>query len=178
MTFTYQVLVILFTIASGIIISQYGAINMLITSSALSMCTTLLYIFIKIPEDNRGFDGINIKEVFYEYKQELYKGSLFIKNSFIPKFLMGSIIANFLLWAVTANLPSYAAYRGSEAYYAYFLAAISEGLLIGSLIANILRKFDLGKLTIIGFFISGVFWLIAVYTSNLYVSIMSEKNKL
>ncbi|QPQ29762.1 MFS transporter [Lysinibacillus sp. JNUCC 51] len=173
MMFAYQGIDILFTIASGIVILKFGAINMLICSSILFFISTFIYLIIKIPEEKDSYEVMSFKLFLNEYKMELFEGYVFIKKSFIPKFLIGSLVANFLLGAVTANLPSYAAFKGSEAYYAYYLAALSTGLLLGTLISFYLSKIGLGKLTVVGFFISGALGLIAAFSSNLYVSIVT-----
>lgn len=172
MTFTYQSLDIVFLVVSGLMMYQFGAIPMLMISCVFFLCTALLYVSIQIPNDVSKAEGINVNEILSDYKQELKEGYSFVKNSFIPKFLVGSIVANFLLGAVTANLPSYAAYRGSESYYAYFLAALSIGLVIGSLLATYLSRWDLGKVTIVGFAVSGVFGVLAVSTSSIALSIV------
>lgn len=171
MTFTYQGLDIIFLVASGLLIVHFGPIVMLVASSIFFLLSAILFQFLQF-SDEASEAKLDVNGIFQNYKVELLQGYLFMKNSFIPKFLVGSIIANFLLGAVTANLPTYAAYRGSEAYYAYFLAALSIGLLIGSVLANHLNKYDLGKVTIIGFALSGVLGFMAVFTPSIILSII------
>lgn len=163
MTSTYQLLDLILLGVSGIIIAIMGAVAVYMLDSVAFLIAMTLFYYLKFPGmkdvDKESDSNISLKEEWRNYKLDLKEGYLFIKKSFIPKFLLAAIIANFVIGGVSAILPDYAAIRGGSHIYGWYLGSMSGGLLVGSLLANLFNKIPLGKVTIIGFFISGVSWI-------------------
>lgn len=170
MNITYQGSEIMLLEVSGLIIASIGAISVYIINSITFISAAICFSLIKVRNNNNNNNETerenNIKEIMKSYRKDLYEGYSFIKNSFIPRFLFAAIVGNLIIGAVTATLPNYADIRGGGNFYGYYLASMSFGLLIGSILAPLLEKLPLGKLTIFGFLLSGIFWT----TSALVVS--------
>jgi MFS family permease len=178
MTSTYQLLDLILMGVSGIIIAIMGAVSVYMMDAVAFLIAMTLFYYLKFPGmkdvdvDVEAEKKLSLKEEWNSYKLDLKEGYLFIKRSFIPKFLLAAIIANFVIGGVAAILPDYAAFRGGSHIYGWYLGAMSGGLLAGSLLANIFNKIPLGKVTIIGFFISGLSWVFSGITNITLLSIL------
>ena len=175
MNATYQLLDVILLGLSGLIIAALGAISVYMLNSATFLAAMILFFYLKVPKtefDTNGMMDFTLKERWGNYKRDLSEGYKFIKNSFIPKFLLAAILANFIIGAVTAILPDFAANRGGINIYGWYLGAMSAGLLIGSLLANYFKKFPLGKVTIKGFFLSGISWMLAGFIEIDLISVI------
>ncbi|RKO61895.1 MFS transporter [Caldibacillus debilis] len=169
MNATYQLLDVILLGISGTIIALIGTVFVYMLGSVTFFIAMLLFFYIKIPKtdlEEKDFErDFSLKDKWENYKADLKKGYQFIKGSLIPKFLLASILANFIIGAVSAILPEYAVYRGGSDIYGWYLAAMSFGLLMGSTISSFFSQFPLGKVTIIGFFCSGLSWFLAGITN-------------
>ncbi len=161
---------LVFTGLAGILISKIGSIQLYLIDAITFLIAAFLFAQIKIQFVSKSTASCKIGT--QSYFKDLQEGYRFIKNSFIPIFLVASIVANFLLGAVLAALPSYALQRGGEVYYGYYLASLSAGILIGSLLGPGLSRFKLSQITIVGFFIAGILWLLASMMQSSMVSVL------
>lgn len=168
MTVTYQILDIILMGISGLIIAAIGAVSVYMLDSITFFIAMLLFCYLKLPkvefEDENTENKFSINVKWKNYKTELKEGYRFIRGSFIPKFLFAAILANFVIGSIYAILPEYATSRGGSNIYGFYLGAMSSGLLIGSILSVIFNRFPLGKVTVIGFFCSGVSWIFAGIT--------------
>ncbi|KNE21947.1 MFS transporter [Virgibacillus pantothenticus] len=176
MTSTYQLLDLILMGVSGVIIAIMGAVAVYMLDAIAFLIAMTLFYYLKFP----GTKNVNVeaeskfslKEEWSSYKLDLKEGYSFIRRSFIPKFLLAAIIANFVIGGVSAILPDYAANRGGSHIYGWYLGAMSGGLLAGSFLANVFNKIPLGRVTIIGFFISGLSWIFSGVTNITILSIL------
>lgn len=176
MTSTYQLLDLILMGVSGIIIAIMGAVAVYMLDAVAFLIAMTLFYYLKFPgnrDSNEEHVGkFSFKEEWKDYKFNLKEGYAFIRKTFIPKFLLAAIIANFVIGGVSAILPDYAANRGGSHIYGWYLGAMSGGLLIGSLMANVFNKIPLGKITIVGFFISGLSWIFSGLSNITLLSIL------
>lgn len=176
MTATYQLLDLILTGISGAIIAIIGAVAVYTLDAVAFLIAMSLFYFLKFSEDRDDEEEsdkkFSLKKEWKDYTSNLKEGYTFIRKSFIPTFLLAAIIANFVIGGVIAILPDYAANRGGSHIYGFYLGALSGGILVGSLLANFFNKFPLGKVTIIGFFISSLSWLISGVTHINLLSII------
>lgn len=161
---------LVFTGLAGILISKIGSIQLYLIDAITFLVAAFLFVQIKIQFVRKSTASCKIG--IQSYFKDLQEGYRFIKNSFIPIFLVASIVANFLLGAVLAALPSYALQRGGEVYHGYYLASLSAGILIGSLLGPGLSRFKLSQITIVGFFIAGILWLLASMIQTSMISVL------
>ncbi|WP_153465455.1 MULTISPECIES: MFS transporter [Sediminibacillus] len=175
MSATYQLLDVILLGVSGIIIAAMGAVSVYTLNSATFLMAMTLFFYLKVPKtefnETENDSDLTLSDKWKSYKTDLTDGYRFIKNSFIPKFLLAAILANFIIGAVSAILPEYSAERGGSNVYGWYLGAMSGGLLVGSLISSFFDKISLGRVTIVGFFISGISWLIAGITNITLLSV-------
>lgn len=174
MNATYQTLDVILQGIAGILIVALGAITIYVVDIITFVLALSIFSLLKLPyiETQKKNNDINCRKVIIQYKADLIEGFLFIKNSFIPLFLIASIVANFAIGAVTAILPEYAYSKGGEHFYGLYLGSVSAGLLIGAICASFFDKTPLGKFTILGFFFSGCSWILSWSFPNAYFSII------
>ncbi|WP_456271822.1 MFS transporter [Bacillus sp. AK031] len=171
MSFAYQGTDLLFMGISGIMIVYFGAINLFVVDAFTFLLAAFLFKLIIVPKQ-KSQDSLYDSDSPKNYKQELIEGFNAVKNSFISKFLILIIFANFIFGSIQAILPAYADYRGSSAYLGFYLAALTGGILVGSLGAAILKKLPIGVTVIIGTFFSAFLWLASAMVEHTFVSVI------
>ncbi len=174
MSFSYQGTDIIFTGIAGIVIASAGAISIYLVDSFTFLLAALFFKCVKLEQKNEEEHKprFHFKKVIHNYTTDIKEGFTLIRHSLIPKILLGSMISNFMLSATIVILPSFSSIRGGEEYYGYYLASMSCGLLLGSILATVFGRFAIGSLTIYGFFISGVLWSISAIATSSYISII------
>ncbi|SES61871.1 Transmembrane secretion effector [Oceanobacillus limi] len=176
MAFAYQGTDIIFIGLSGLIIAYIGAIQVFVIDAFTFLVAGLLFHFLALPKraNEVAQQGMKdtIKSAKSSYTKDLKEGISYVKNSFIPKFLVAVVGANFLFGAVNAILPVYADLRGGEVFYGYYLAALSVGMLVGSLSASALNRFSISTIMIVGSVAAGCSWLASFMVTNSYLSVI------
>jgi MFS family permease len=165
MTFSYQGIDFVLTALSGLLIIYIGAINLYLIDAVTFILAASLFFNVKMEKKQKNIEVViskiserDVSPPQNSYIRDLLEGLKFVKNSFIPKFLIPVIIANGLFGMISAILPAYSIMKGGDAFYGYFMAAWSIGMLIGSISASFLKKFPIGKIMIISTFISSIVW--------------------
>lgn len=163
LSFAYQGADLIFNALAGVLVALVGALTLFYIDSITFAIAAILFATIKIPkkiDDTQNPDAVfAVKSYFSDLKE----GINFIKGSIIAKLFLASIVANFSIGATMAVLPEYSDWRGGAETYGLLLAAISGGVLIGSLLPSFLERVPIGKLTIIAFFIGTIFWVVSVF---------------
>lgn len=153
---------IVFLAAAGIIISFIGTISAITITAVCLLLVSLLYSFFnfKQPETSRP-ESHSVGSVTNAYLTDLKAGFNHIKNSLIPKMIFSLIFINIAMVIMTTNLPAFSLMKsnGTEAAYGFYLASISVGMMIGSILATKLKHIDFGKLIIITFIGTGILWM-------------------
>ncbi|MDC2867878.1 MFS transporter [Bacillus sp. BP-3] len=162
MNFAYQGTDFILTGLSGLLIIYLGAINIYLIDGFTFLIAAILFAKIKLlNDDKKNLQNENFKESINTYKKDLREGIIFIKNSFIPKFLFPIVIANGLFGMLNAVLPEYSTLKGGNAYYGYYIASLSIGMLIGSLIATKIKHLPVGIVFICSTISSSIIWILS-----------------
>lgn len=174
MSIAYKGADFVLTAIAGIVIVKIGAINIFLINTVTFLLAVMLFKNIKYHENKERIieDHPSIKSGFQMYKKELLEGFTFVKNSSILQFIVPLIVANFVFGMVNAILPAYADFRGGERYYGYYLASLSIGMLIGSLVAMYFKKIPLGRVIILSFLLSSVAWGGSAFIGSSLLSII------
>ncbi|EDL62874.1 MFS transporter [Bacillus sp. SG-1] len=171
MSFAYQGTDLAFMGISGLMIVYFGVINLFIFDSITFILAALLFRMIRIPSETSA--ETNQEPVsFTDYKKELNEGFKAVRGSFIAKFLILIIFANFIFGSIQAILPAYADFRGNSAYLGFYLAALTGGILIGSLVSAMLKKLPIGITVITGTFISALLWFSSAVIEHAVLSVI------
>jgi MFS family permease len=164
-SFAYQGIDLTFNALAGILVSLVGAISLYVIDSVTFIIAVLLFLSLKIPERERqeevSDEQKSIKKAVHRYVNEIKEGFAFIKGTLLWKIILGSVFANFAMGATIATLPALGETLGGPELYGYYLAALSAGSLLGALSAAWLGKFPLGKLAIVSFVFSSLFWMLS-----------------
>ncbi|WZY00095.1 MFS transporter [Bacillus sp. FSL W7-1360] len=173
MAFAYQGTDILFMGIGGALLIFTDAPLFLFMNAFLYLMTTFLFSRLKLTKTRKLPTGKkNFGTIFRTYKTDLKEGMTYAKSTLIPRIMVSGIVANACLMAFMVNLPSIAEQKGSGGLYGAYMAAISVGILLGTVSANTLSRFRLGKVTVIGFIICGLTWITAAIVPSAVVSII------
>lgn len=153
---TYQGAELVFNAAAGVLVALIGATALFLVDSITFAAAVALFAGIRVPPAER--------EATEEggYLAELSAGAGFLRGSPVVWVLGGSVVANGLFGAVWPVLPAFAAERGDAALYGLLLSGLAGGTLVGSLVATRFRDTPYGRLSVVGFGLSGVAWLAAL----------------
>lgn len=152
---------IFFLAGAGIVVTFIGTIPAITIFAICLLIVSFLYSFFNFqqPEVSRGhIKSIGTATKVYTY--DLKAGFSYIKGSLVPKMIVSIVFINIAMVIMTTNLPAFSLIKsnGTEAAYGFYLAAMSLGTLIGSIIAPKLKHINFGKLIIITFIGSGIMW--------------------
>lgn len=166
MNFAYQGTDFIFMGLSGYILTKFGAINVFIFDVATFLIAAIFFRLIileNIAEPNT--QKMSLKQAASNYIKELKEGQFYVLKTIIPKLIPPLITGNFIFGMVTAILPKFADHLSSTSYYGYLLLASTAAILLGSIIAPKLSKCPIGKISIILYSLSSIFWFISVCSS-------------
>ena len=148
--------------SAGIIVALIGSVNALMITGVCIFLVAVTYTFFtfKQPVYSDNQDS-SFKGTLKQYPKDLKGGFIYIKGSIIPKMIISAVIINFLMVIMTTNMPAFSLIKGSgnEAVYGFYLAALSLGILAGTIISPKLKHIDFGKMIIFTYALSGVMWL-------------------
>lgn len=154
---------IVFIAGAGIIITFMGPVHALLITAVCIFLVSILYTGFNFQQPT-----LSAKETQQEqeiatqtYWNDLKSGIQYIQHSFIPKMMISITILNLAMAIMTTNLPAFSLMKGNglEASYGFYLAAVSLGIMIGSLISPMLKTIDFGKLMIVATLTTGAFWI-------------------
>ncbi|WP_017186350.1 MFS transporter [Alkalibacillus haloalkaliphilus] len=153
---------IAFIAGAGIIITLIGTIPAISITAVCLVLVTILYAFFNFqqPDISRG-KSQSIGSAVNFYFVDLKEGLNYIRNSLVPKMLFSLVFINISMVIMTTNLPAFSLLKGNgiEAVYGFYLASMSLGILIGTIVSPKLKHFNFGKLIIITFFGTGIMWI-------------------
>ncbi len=161
-SFAYQGVDTAFSSLGGILVALVGAVSLYFIDSVTFAITALVFAVTRIPAAE-GEDTEQVTSALSEYVEKLREGVSYMRGTILTLTLAGSVVVNFAIGATLAVLPAFADLRGGPDSYGFLLAAITAGLLLGALCAAPLKRFSLGALSIVGFAVSGITWLAAIY---------------
>jgi MFS family permease len=153
---------IAFIAGAGIIITFIGTIPAITVTAVCILLVTVSYAFFNFEQpDVHKEKSESVKAASHVYFLDLKAGFNYIKDSLIPKMIFSIIFINIAMVIMTTNLPAFALIKGNgvEAVYGFYLASISLGVMIGTIITPRLKQINFGKLIIIAFTGTGVMWM-------------------
>ncbi|PFG13521.1 MFS transporter [Bacillus sp. es.036] len=165
--FSYQTLDIISDAISGILIAFLGIGFIYASNSVLLIGTGLLFFFyLKVPKSKKEEQPSTLT-FLAQYKADFIDGFQVVrKQKTLLKILFGVIGINVMATMGIAMLP---VISSNSANYGFWLTAMSVGTLIGTLVANRLNHMPLNTIMPITSFISGVCWIVSIYTLDLYL---------
>ncbi|KQL56138.1 MULTISPECIES: MFS transporter [Bacillaceae] len=153
---------IAFLAGAGILITFTGTIPAIIITATCLILVTIAYSFFTfLQPDVKRDPSTSVGSAVRTYFIDLKAGFTYIGNSLIPKMIFSIVFINLAMVIMTTNLPAFSLMKGSgiEASYGFYLAAMSIGIMIGTILASKLKQIDFGKLIIFSFFGTGVMWI-------------------
>ncbi len=153
---------IVFIAAAGIIITLIGTIPALTITAVCILLVAISYACFNFDQPDVNKDkSESFKGASHVYFLDLKAGFRYIKGSLIPKMIFSIIFINVAMVIMTTNLPAFSLIKGNgvEAAYGFYLASISVGVMIGTMITPRIKQIDFGKLIIMAFFGTGVMWM-------------------
>lgn len=166
---------LLFTSVGGFLIVLVGVSTFYLVDSLFFVLATsaVLLIEYSVKTDDTTDEGsTGLRENFRSYKTEFKQGARYILDTVVLWFTLRSAVLNFANGMMMAVLPAFASSSGGAQLYGILLAAISVGVLIGSLIASYLEDVPYGRLVIVSDIISGCLWIPAILYSHELVTIV------
>ncbi|WP_027964031.1 MFS transporter [Halalkalibacillus halophilus] len=153
---------IVFIAVAGILVTLIGAVPAIGITASCILLVSILYIFFnfKQPTIEREKSS-SMRTAITGYKNDLKAGFTYISESLIPKMIGSIVFINIAMAIMTTNLPAFSLIKGDglEAAYGFYLASLSIGIMIGTLITPKIKHIDFGKLMIIAYLASGVMWM-------------------
>jgi MFS family permease len=152
---------IVFVAAAGIIITFIGTVPALTITAVCILLVSLSYAFFNFKQPEVEEKSKSVKGASHVYFLDLKAGFHYIKESLIPKMIFSVVFINIAMVIMTTNLPAFSLIKGNgvEAAYGFYMAAISIGVMIGTMITPRIKQIDFGKLIIIAFFGTGIMWM-------------------
>lgn len=153
---------IAFIAAAGIIITFIGTIPAITITASCLLLVSLLYAFFNFQQPEISRDKFqSIGSAANVYIIDLKAGFNYIKNSLVPKMIFSIAFINIAMVIMTTNLPAFSLAKGNgiEATYGFYLASLSLGIMIGTIITPKLKHLDFGKLIIVSNIGTGIMWI-------------------
>lgn len=171
MSIAYQGLDLLFSGIAGILISLFTIIILYGINLIAFTIPIICILFLKITYRKKEKSSIN--DEWLQYKKDFVGGIHFIKLPLIFDLLLPLILINFLFSIILVSLPSFAASLGGSSTYGLIIASLGVGSVIGAFfIEKVQEIFTLGKVMSVGFFASGVAWIVMVFSSQGNITLM------
>src|SRR5690625_2771872 len=153
---------IVFIAGAGIIVTLIGTVQALLVTSICIFLVSILYMFFNFKQPSISKEkSETVKGATKAYVIDLRAGFAYIKDSLIPKMIFSIIFINIAMVIMTTNIPAFSLIKGggSEAAYGFYMAAMSLGILIGTLITPRLKHLQFGKLIIWAYIGTGIMWM-------------------
>lgn len=150
---------VVFLAVAGIIIAMIGSVTAILITAGCHLITTVLYLFFRL-DAAKSNETFSVKQTIKNYKHDLKEGLVYIRHSILPHIIAGAVLINFFTGSMFASIPAFSLMQGeSEAYYGYYMVALTLGLLFGSFLTPRIKHLPYSKLTMSAALLSGVFWI-------------------
>lgn len=157
-----EALDIVFLAAAGILITVIGSVPAISITAICLVFVTIAYAFFTFPQPDLAREASkSVRSAVHSYAIDLKAGFRYIENSLIPKIIFLIVFINLAMVIMMTNLPAFSLLRSSglEASYGFYLAALSIGIMIGTILASKLKHIDFGKLIFLSFLGTGIMWI-------------------
>ncbi|WP_214857449.1 MFS transporter [Exiguobacterium sp. s191] len=155
--FSYQTLDLIADALAGIVILFVGVGIVFAANSIVLLGIGFLFLLVlKVPSSKKE-QPISLRNFWQQYKRDFNEGFYVVKQQKkLLTIIYGIIGMNFLATMGLAVLPIISE---TSAEYGFWLAAISLGTMIGTLISSRLETFALNRVMPIAALLSGLFWI-------------------
>src|SRR5699024_10151896 len=153
---------ILFIASAGIIVMFIGSVQAIMITAVCILLVSLLYTMFNFQQPNYPKEASNVvKNATEKYIKDLKGGFSYIRDTIIPKMIFSIIFVNIAMVIMTTNMPAFALIKGdgNEAAYGFYLASLSLGIMIGTIITPKIKHIDFGRLIIFTNLGTGIVWL-------------------
>src|SRR5699024_3008502 len=131
---------VVFLAVAGIIIAMIGSVTAILITAGCHLITTGLYLLFRL-EATKSNEPFSVKQTIKKYKADLKEGMVYIRRSILPHIIASAVLINFFTGSMFASIPAFSLMQGgSEAYYGYYLVAMTGGLLIGSFLTPKIKQ--------------------------------------
>lgn len=157
-----EALDIAFIAGAGIIITFIGVVPALTITATCLVFVTIAYAFFNFQQPEEAAAPVKSDtSVFKKYADDIKGGFSYIKGSLVPKMIFSITFINIAMVIMSTNLPTFTLAKGNgiEATYGFYLAALSVGIMVGTILTPKLKHYDFGKLIIVAFALTGVMWI-------------------
>src|SRR5690625_1496650 len=159
---------VVFLAVAGIIIAMIGSVTAILITAGCHLMTTGLYLFFRL-ESSKSNESLSIRQTIKKYKADLSEGLVYISPSLLRHIIAGAVLINFFTRSMFASIRAFSLMKGgSEAYYGYYMVAMTIGLLIGSFVTPKIKQLPYSALTMGAALVAGVFWIGSAYLSAWY----------
>lgn len=153
---------IVFIASAGVIVLFVGTVNAVMITAVCILLISILYTLFSFQQPEPAKEATEaVKNAAGRYFNDLKAGFTYIKGSIIPKMIFSVIFLNMAMIILTTNMPAFSLFKGNgnESVYGFYLAALSLGIMLGTLITPRIKHFNFGKLIIFTFLGTGTLWL-------------------
>ncbi|GAF64453.1 putative MFS transporter [Bacillus sp. TS-2] len=148
---------IVFLTVAGLVIAFIGNAEVVMITAVCHGLTGFLYMLFTFKIEHTTLEKATLQSNVIRYKKDLSEGFQVIWGSHLKKVVVPAIVVNFFTGGLFAILPAFSLQQGgSEHYYGYYLAALTFGMLIGSMLTPLLKDIAFGKMIVICFIFSGL----------------------
>ncbi|ADI00202.1 MFS transporter [Salisediminibacterium selenitireducens] len=153
---------IVFIAAAGILAALIGSVTAIGITAVLVLLTVICYLFLDIAdlEESAGTDHRFYRHL-KNYATDLTGGVTYIRQSLIPKMMMSIVFVNVTMAVMLTNVPAFSLMKanGLEAAYGFYMAALSLGILLGTILSPKVKTVPFGRLIIVTFAMTGLLWI-------------------
>lgn len=153
---------IVFIASAGVIVMIVGSVQAILITAICILIVSFLYMLFNFQQSANSKKKSNIfQSAMSNYIGDLKGGFSYIQNTIIPKMILSIIFVNMAMAIMTTNMPAFSLIKsdGNESAYGFYLAAISFGIMIGTILTPKIKRIDFGKLIIFSYIGTGVVWL-------------------
>ena len=153
---------IVFIALAGILAALIGSVAAISITALLVLVIVVLYLFLQIEAyEETSHRDIPFHHHLSGYMKDLKGGMTYIQKSLIPKMMFSIVFVNVTMAVMLTNVPAFSLLKsnGLEAAYGFYMASLSLGIMIGTLVSPKVKQLAFGRLIITMFTMTGLLWI-------------------
>lgn len=167
----YQGVDLTFNAITGVLIAAIGAVSIYVVNGVTFAIALAFFLGVSVPRERDDPDEDEDSTV-RKYLSELREGLRYVRDSVIFDIILGAVVVNFAFGMMTAVLPAFADSLGGSEAYGFLMAAMAGGTLVGAASASFFETYSLGRVQIVGFSLTAVFWAAALAVPGLWPTVV------
>lgn len=137
---------------SGALIALLGAVALFALDAATFVVGAFFFALLSVPTTEKTGTSPSAAE----YVTDIREGFDLIRNSVVGHMVIAASLVSAFTGASTAVLPAFADSLGGAETYGLLIAAMTVGLLVGSLVASRFETVPFGRFVVVGFLVAAV----------------------